>query len=176
MIIRVAGAVKLQHNVSDKVIEQKVRKLFSNALPSSGWRGMVGRKGGMSPADLQRQVKKDIRDAARRRKAAKSATATAPQTHASRAVHMRLWSTVVVCGSTTANTWCLIFNNCVRVCARFTQCFTERSCSQGHLFCSTFTLNAVTQLGAVLALYFSRCFFLIRNALSMHVQLIKMFL
>ena len=117
-------------------------------------------------ADLQRQVKKDIRDAARRRKAAKSATATAPQTHASRAVHMRLWSTVVVCGSTTANTWCLIFNNCVRVCARFTQCFTERSCSQGHLFCSTFTLNAVTQLGAVLALYFSRCFFITQCSLN----------
>ena len=46
MIIRVAGAVKLQHNVSNKVLEQKVRKLFSNALPSSGWRGMVGRKAG----------------------------------------------------------------------------------------------------------------------------------
>ena len=78
MIIRVAGAVKLQQNVSDKVLEQRVRKLLSNALPSSGCRGMVGRKTGMSPADLQRQVKKDIRDAARRRKAAKSATVTAP--------------------------------------------------------------------------------------------------
>ena len=78
MIMRVAGAVKLQHNVSDKVLEQKVRKLFSNALLSSGWRGMVGKKAGMSPADLQRQVKKDNRDAVRRRKAAKSATATAP--------------------------------------------------------------------------------------------------
>ena len=65
-------------NVSDKVLEQNVCKLFSNALPSSGWQGMVGRKAGMSPADLQRQVKKDIRDAARRKKAAKSATATAP--------------------------------------------------------------------------------------------------
>ena len=57
MITRVAGAVKLQQNVSDKVLEQKVRKLLSNALPSSGWRGMVGRKAGMSLADLQRQVK-----------------------------------------------------------------------------------------------------------------------
>ena len=78
MIIRVAGAVKLQHNVSDKVLEKRVRKLFSNALPSSGWRGMQGKKAGMSPSDLQRQVQKDIRAAARKKKATKSATATAP--------------------------------------------------------------------------------------------------
>ena len=168
MIIRVAGAVKLQQNVSDKVLEQKVRKLLSNALPSSGWRGMVGRKAGMSPADLQRQVKKTF--------LTQPTGGKPPRAPQQRHLHHHRHMHHAQSGSTTANTWCLIVNNCVRVCARFTQCFTERSCSQGHLFCSTFFLNAVTQLGAVLALYLSRCFFLIRNALSMHVQLIKMFL
>ena len=52
----VVEAVKRQHtNLSDKLLAKRLRKLFANALPSSGWRRT---KSGMSPSDLQRHVRK----------------------------------------------------------------------------------------------------------------------
>ena len=67
MTCRVAGAVELQHDVTDKLLEKKVRKRFESITAKQRLKRMLGKKAEISPPELQRQVSKDIRDAARKK-------------------------------------------------------------------------------------------------------------